>query len=380
MARLGKVIVVGGGVGGLATALGLHRAGFEVEVHERYDDFQHHATGFTLWSYSVARLGSLGLTPEALDAVGGRVDFTEIRNQEGLLIEKMPVGEVCAKLGAPTFEIRRAGLLRALLEKLPAGTLRNGSECVAVEDEGDRAVAVFADGSHATGDLLVGADGIRSVVRHAIVGETPIRYSGYDGTSAVIPFTHPLLPPRTHVDLWGRGAKAGVAGLGQGHVRWYVTRKAAAGTPMPKAEILEHLSGWYELARAAVEATPESEMKYASFSDIPPIRTWHRGRIVLLGDAAHATTPFAAMGANMAIEDAAQLISLLGDATTVEGALASFEESRKKRTEDIVKKGRVMSRLTQLHSGFAAWLRDQAFLHIPPDQVEKITREMASGA
>jgi 2-polyprenyl-6-methoxyphenol hydroxylase-like FAD-dependent oxidoreductase len=379
MARLERVIVVGGGVGGLTTALALQRAGITVEVHERHDDFQHHATGFTLWSYAVGRLEKLGIGPEALDAVGGRVAFTEIRNQEGRLIERMPVGEVAAKLGAPTYEIRRAGLLRAIAAELAEGVLRLGSECVRVEEEGERVSAVLADGSRAAGDLLVGADGIHSIVRTTVAGKTPLRYSGYDGVSAVVPFTHSLLPPNTHVDIWGRGAKAGVADLGHGHARWYVTRRAPAGTPFPKDEVRAHLRGWYELAQAAVAATPEEDLKQAAFFDIPPIRTWCRGRMVLLGDAAHATTPFAAMGANMAIEDAAQLIGLLGAAESVESGLHAFQDARKKRTEDIVKKGRVMSRLTQLHSSFAAWLRDQALLHMPPDQVERVTKEMASG-
>jgi len=379
MARLERVIVVGGGVGGLTTALALQRAGIAVEVHERHDDFQHHATGFTLWSYAVARLGELSLGPAALDAVGGRVAFTEIRNQEGRLIERMPVGEVSAKLGAPTYEIRRAGLLRAIAGKLSGDVLRLGSECVRVEAEGERVCAVLADGSRAAGDLLVGADGIHSIVRTAVVGETPLRYSGYGGVNAVVPFTHPLLPPHTHVDIWGRGAKAGVADLGQGHARWYMTHRAPAGMPFPKDEVREHLRGWYELVQAAVDATPEADLKPAAFFDIPPLLTWRRGRMVLLGDAAHATTPFAAMGANMAIEDAAQLIDLLGVAESVESGLHAFQDARKKRTEDLVKKDRVMSRLTQLHTGFAAWLRDQALLHMPPDQVEKVTKEMAGG-
>ena len=98
-----------------------------------------------------------------------------------------------------------------------------------------------------------------------------------------------------------------------------------------------------------------------------------------MGDAAHATTPFAAMGANMAIEDAGVLVEALADSDTVEAALAKFEDSRKERAEDVVAKGRIMGRVTQLHSPFAAWLRDQAFLHMPEDDTERVTREMASG-
>ena len=94
---------------------------------------------------------------------------------------------------------------------------------------------------------------------------------------------------------------------------------------------------------------------------------------------AHATTPFGAMGANMAIEDAAELVALLDQSDSVPSALETFQTERKRRTEAIVKRGRKMSRMTQLHSPFAAWLRDQAFLHMPAEQTEKVTREMAAG-
>ena len=124
---------------------------------------------------------------------------------------------------------------------------------------------------------------------------------------------------------------------------------------------------------------PEEEIQQISYFDIAPLRQWTRGRMVLIGDAAHATTPFAAMGANMAIEDAMELTESIKQAEDLAAAFAAFESSRKKRTEQIVKRGRVMSRLTQLHSPFAAWLRDQAFLHMPAAETEKVTREMASG-
>jgi 2-polyprenyl-6-methoxyphenol hydroxylase-like FAD-dependent oxidoreductase len=98
------------------------------------------------------------------------------------------------------------------------------------------------------------------------------------------------------------------------------------------------------------------------------------------GDAAHATTPFAAMGANMAIEDSIELANLIGGCDDIEQALDDFQDLRKKRTEGIVKHGRFMARMTQLHSPLAAWLRDQAFLHMPAEEIERVTKEMASGS
>jgi len=378
--RIGKALIVGAGIGGLTAAVGLHRRDVPVEVYEKYPSAQKHTTGFTLWSYALGRLAELGLGPDEMNHVGSPVEITEIRNQEGRGISRMPVGEVSRKLGHESFEIRRPRLLQVLESCLPAGTVRRGMECVAVDSSANGASIELADGSRASGDLVIGADGIHSTVRDFVAGPTELRDSGYRGCSAVATFSDQLLPPRTHVDVWGRGGKAGVADVGEGRARWYLTWKAKLDSNrQTREQLVASYSSWDPLIRRVIEATKESDIVHHEFFDIAPIRTWRRGRVVLVGDAAHATTPFAAMGANMTIEDTSVLMKELDEAGRIESALESFEAVRKKRTEDVVAKGRTMARLTQLHSSFAAWLRDQAFRHMPVAETERVTREMASG-
>ena len=380
MASIDKAVIAGAGVGGLTAALALHRLGVSVEVYEKYPGKQHHTTGFTLWSYAVARLATLGIGTDDMDRVGSAVEITEIRNQAGRLISKMPVGEVSRKLGAESYEVRRPVLLETLEARLPAGTVRRDCECVAAHDEGETASLELADGSRVTGDLVIGADGIHSKLRESVAGPTALRDSGYRGCSAVAEFSSDQLPAKHHIDIWGKGGKAGIADIGRGWARWYLTWKLKRDTQLQtRAQILDAVRDWDPVMAAVVAATRESEIGHHQFSDIPPIETWRKGRIVLIGDAAHATTPFAAMGANMTIEDVGVLVSGLERGPTVETTLEDFEAARKKRTEDVVSKGRTMARLTQLHSSFAAWLRDEAFLHMPPDATERVTREMASG-
>jgi 2-polyprenyl-6-methoxyphenol hydroxylase-like FAD-dependent oxidoreductase len=374
-------VIVGGGVGGLTAAIALQRAGISCEVHEKHTELQRRATGFTLWSYAIQRLHGLGVPPAALDAAGGAIEFTEIRNQAGKLIEQMPVGAVSRALGAPSYDMRRADFLSALIAQLEPGTLHMGSECVAVTPGAERASIELAGGARIEADLVIGADGIHSVLRDPVAGGSELRYSGYAAVAAVLPFEHDLLQRNRHVEIWAKGSKGGVADVGRGLARWYVTAKLPSGAiaRFGKREALDHVRGWYPLLAAAIEATDEAEIVRTEAWDLRPLDTWINGRVVLLGDAAHATTPFAAMGANMTIDDANVLVGLLVEKHAVADALVEFQAHRKRRTEDIVKKGRLMGRVSQLHSPFAAWLRDQAFLHMPPDQVERVTREMASG-
>jgi 2-polyprenyl-6-methoxyphenol hydroxylase-like FAD-dependent oxidoreductase len=380
MAELERVVVVGGGVGGLTVALALKRAGVAVEVHEKYPQLAGRATGFTLWSYAIKHLQDLGLDDPT--RIGSPIAVTEIHNQKGDLIEEMPVGEVSAKLGAPSCDVNRRDLQRVAIELLGDGIVHMGSECVDVELDGDTATAVLADGSRAEGSLVIGADGAHSITRVKIAPDAKVKYSGFGGWGGVLDrFEHELMKPHRHVEVWARGSKGGVADVGNGAVRWYVTRHAAAGAegPVDKAEILEHIDGWYELLRAAVEAADPASIVTTEAWDMDPIERWFDRRLVLLGDSAHLTTPFASMGACMTIDDAVNLVAHLTSASTVEEALSAYQDDRKKRDEDTVEEARKMGKLQQIHSPLVSWLRDEAFEHAPPDKMRQVAEEMAKG-
>jgi FAD-dependent urate hydroxylase len=381
MSELNKVVIVGGGVGGLTTALALHGAGVEVEVHEKYAHPAGRATGFTLWSYAIKHLQDLGLDDPT--RIGSPIEFTEIHNQRGDLIEEMPVGEVSRKLGAPSCDVNRRELQVVATELLGDGVVHMGSECVDVEQDGDTAAAVLAGGARAEGDLVIGADGAHSVTRGKVAPEAKLDYSGFSGWGGVLDgFEHELLKPNRHVEIWARGSKGGVADIGNGSVRWYVMHRAPAGGAdgaVDKDKILAHIDGWYELLGAAVEAADPNTIVTTEAWDMEPIDTWFDRRLVLLGDSAHLTTPFASMGACMTIEDAVDLVSHLTSGRPLNDALEAYEADRKKRDEDVVQKGRHMGKLQTLHSPLMCWLRDEAFEHMPPDKMREVTEEMAKG-
>jgi 2-polyprenyl-6-methoxyphenol hydroxylase-like FAD-dependent oxidoreductase len=149
--------------------------------------------------------------------------------------------------------------------------------------------------------------------------------------------------------------------------------------PVAKDEIREHIAGWYELLGAAVEAADPASIVQTEAWDLEPLDTWVDGRVVLLGDSAHATTPFASMGACMTIQDCRALVDRLVSDAPLEEALGTYQNARKENDEAVVRHSRRMGTLAMLHSPILGWLRDEAFSHMPEDKMRAVTEEMARG-
>jgi 2-polyprenyl-6-methoxyphenol hydroxylase-like FAD-dependent oxidoreductase len=382
MSEVERVVIVGGGVGGLAAAVGLRRAGIEVEVHEKYDHLARRASALTLWSYAIKSLRELGISePERF---GAPIDVAEIRERDGTRIEEIPVGAVSRELGAPSYEVDRRLFREACLELLGDGVVRMGSECVGIEQHEREAIALLADGGRAAGDLVIGADGAHSVTRGAVAAEPQLRYAGYSAWAGVLEsFEHPLLGPNRHIEIWAEGSIGGVADLGQGRARWYVTHDSRPGAKwgeVDKRAVLEHVAGWYELLPAAVAAAEASSMVTMEAWELEPLPSWIDRRLVLLGDSAHLTTPSVSGGACTTIEDAAALTRLLAGATPLPESLRRFERERKRKDERMVRRSRWAGKLQHLRSPTGRWLRDHAIEHLPESQARRIVARMAAGS
>lgn len=382
VAELERVVVVGGGVGGLTVALGLAKAGVAVEVHEKYDHLARRASALTLWSFAIERLRELGI--EDPDEFGTPIDVTEIRERDGTLIEEVPVGKVCRSLGALSYEVDRRRFRAACLKLLGEGVVRTGSECVGVEQDAQGAAALLAGGGRAKGDLVIGADGAHSVTRSYVTANPRLDYAGYSAWAGVIErFEHPALQPNRHVEVWGGGSIGGVADLGGGRARWYVTHATPPGIKwgdVEKKRILDHVADWYGLVGDAVEAADSASIVTMEAWELEPLESWIDRRVVLLGDAAHLTTPSVSGGACTTIEDAAALVSQLTGGEALPEALRAFEHERKRHDERMVRESRWIGKLQHMHSPVGRWVRDHALEHLPRSQAERIAERMARGA
>ena len=345
-----RVIVVGGGIAGLSAAIALRRTGNEAVVLERAPRIDPVGAGITLFANAMRALDRLGVG-EAVAARGAAATRSAILTSDGRELTRVP-----SDLLEGTIALHRADLQAELAAA--SGDVRLGVEVTAVEQGEDGVVARSTDGSEERGDLLVGADGLSSVVRRAIARRAdPLRrLHGLAGS--LLGAGGSRAPDRS----WGVGERFGLVDIGRGRTYWFATKNAPEGEPDEpggrKAEIRRRFSGWHEPIAAVVEAADESAILRNDVYYLEPIPRWSDGRVVLVGDAAHATTPGVGQGAAQAIEDAVVLADRLAVRGRTAAALAEYETIRRPRAEAVLKMSRRVDKAAQLANPLGWRLRN----------------------
>lgn len=368
-----SAIIVGGGIGGLSVALALARAGIACTVLERAESLGEVGAGIQLSPNATHVLGAFGLS-DALNRVAFRPDAVEARGwRNGRLINRAPLGSFAEEqFGAPYLHIHRADLVSVLADAIAANpliSLRLGQTGIACASDGTATVAT-RDGQYLSADLLIGADGIHSVVRETLFGPQEPRFTGNVAWRGVIPAT-----------LIVNAGVAPVAGLWMGpgaHFVHYFVRRGellnfvgivetadwqdeswtARGS---KGQLLRDFGHWHPVVHRIVSAAPEDGCFRWALFDRAPLPNWSKGNASLLGDACHPTLPFMAQGACMAIEDAAVLANCLvgADRAQVPDRLLRYEALRKERTTAIQTGSRRNARTYHLRPPLS-WLRNRA--------------------
>lgn len=376
-----KVIVVGAGIGGLAATVALRKAGFAVQLYERRDVDEHDqlGSGLTLWSNAVRALAVLGLD----SAVRGRARvLTLFDNQtsRGRSIARWELAEDLARYGQPSVNITRDALHRILGCAAGSYGVHYGSICTGVAPHPGGVRVSFADGSQADADVLVGADGVNSTVRQALHGPGTSRYSGYPIWRALVDIDHPAIAAATHRQLWGRGARFGYYRVGpDGELYWWATTGAAEDDVEPpqrrQARLLDLFGGWADPVQQILRATPPERIARTRVYHAAPLRSWGRGPVTLLGDAAHAMTFNVGQGACQAIEDAVVLAHHLSTNPEPAVALRRYETERVRRTGPMVRRARVIGRLGALRGPAACAVRDALLRRVLPGPAQARHRQ-----
>ncbi|MFE1906848.1 FAD-dependent monooxygenase [Streptomyces gardneri] len=356
-----RAVVVGAGIGGLTAAVALHRDGWQVTVLERAADLAPVGAGIGLAPNSQRALDVIGLGDRVRELAAWQGDGG-MRAPDGRWLARTDARAAAARFGGPLVLLHRATLVEILTSALPEGTVRTGAAATLADPGDDRRPARLTTPEGETeAELVVGADGIRSGIRHALFPEHPgTRYAGCTTWRVVVPA--PARPFAPH-ETWGAGRLWGTQPLKDGRVYAYAMAAAPAGGHAPddeRAELLRLFGDWHHPVPEILAAVDPGQVLRHDVHHLPdPLPAFHRGRVALLGDAAHAMMPSLGQGGNQAIEDAVVLAhhARSGPGFDPADALAAYTADRLPRTTAIVRKAARTGAVTLLSARPAVALR-----------------------
>ena len=346
MTRTRTALIIGGGIAGPATAMALQKAGIEPVIYEAHPAGADGIGAFlTLASNGIDALRVLAADKPAL-AAGFPTPAITLRSGTGKRLGQTRTGGSLPD-GTTSHTIKRADLYRVLHEEASSRGIgvEHGKRLIAAEEGGDRVRAVFADGTEAEGDVLIGCDGVHSTVRPIIDSAAPApAYAGLLNTGGYARGVQVDTEPGSYEMIFGKRAFFGYATAPGGEVWWFANlprrgepaRGQAIGGGQWRPRLRELFADDAGPASALIEATPQI-MTMSPIHVIAHLPAWHNGRMIVIGDAAHAPSPTSGQGASLSIEDAVVLAKSLRDQPGPQAAFAAFEAARRPRVERIIK-------------------------------------------
>lgn len=378
-----RIAIIGGGIGGLTLAIALQRRGFSVNVYEGAPKIQPLGAGLVLAANAIKAFMDIGIGDTVLKA-GHVLKLLRIKDEKGRVLTETDSEALSRKFGViNNFAIHRADLHQVLADALHPGSLYINKRCVDLVPQGPATLLKFADETFTLADHVIAADGIHSVVRKKLLPDTRPRYAGYTCWRGVIDNLPDAAGTDETVETWGAGRRFGTVPLSSGRLYWFACLNAKENDDRMRGfrneDLLRHFRHFHKPIPEIITATPPEAIIWNDIIDLPPLKKFAFGNILLMGDAAHATTPNMGQGACMAVEDAAVLARCMEGNRSASDAFQEFERQRIARTTNIVNKSWSIGKVAQLENPVLVALRNAAIKLTPPSVAEKQIKYLISG-
>jgi 2-polyprenyl-6-methoxyphenol hydroxylase-like FAD-dependent oxidoreductase len=352
-----KIIIIGGGIGGAATALACHRSGFNVTVYERTQELREVGAGIALWANATHVLKNLGLLEDVISA-GNLITNYQFNSQNGKELVNIPVDG----FELPVVGIHRADLHSLLWSNVSKEKFILGQTFQQFEQNGDKVRAYFTSGLTDEGDALIGADGLRSRLRAALFGDKPPIYRNFTTWRGLTDFIPSGYRSGYIREFLGAGKGFGFMMLGKNRMYWYaavkVPQEQTDKTMISKKELERMFHKWFPSIPELIAATDETSILKTNLYDRVPIQPWGQQNITLLGDAAHPMLPTLGQGACMALEDALVISKCLQKQPNAVLAFQEYESKRFARTKYIVEQSLQSGKMGELENHLAVGVRN----------------------
>lgn len=367
-------IIIGGGIGGLTSAIALRGHGIDAHVFEAAPELREVGAGIWMPPNAMQVLDRLGIAG-AVRSAGRAVQRAELHDAQRGLLQAMDLGRLTQRYHAGTVAIHRARLQQILAAGLPPEVVHLGRECTDITQEPGLVQVRFGDGGEVGAPLAIGADGLRSVVRSRLFPRSTIRYSGQTSYRGVARCSLPSQLVGSGWEVWSAGCRFGFSAIADEEVYWFAVEDAPSAGVDPPGTVLPHLKALFESfpgpAAMLLERTAEEAITRTDLCDLQPMRTWYSGRVALLGDAAHATTPNLGQGGAQAIEDAYILADRLAEnGADVTRAFVEYQQRRKPKADRVVNTSWWLGKMAHLRNPLARRLRN-TMMRLTPDRASE---------
>lgn len=358
--------ICGAGIAGLTTAVALHQKGIYPLVFEAAPAISPVGAGLGLAANAIKAFKAIGLDQQVISA-GQFLNAMNIYDHHGKMLTRTDSRKISEKYGQDNFCIHRADLHKLLLSQIDPDYIQTHKKLEKPEQSGSSMILNFTDGTSFKTDYLIAADGINSVVRQHLLPEIAPRYAGYTCWRAVI--ENPLPGYTDAAEYWGPAGRFGLVPLKDHQLYWFccinATRNNPAMKQMTSQKLLAHFSNYPSEIIQVLEHSANASLIWGDITDLPLLKNYAFGNTVLIGDAAHATTPNMGQGACQAIEDAVVLAQEISKADDPAAAFKAFEKRRMKRTQEIVRNSATLGKVAQWENRMLISIRNGLFSILP---------------
>ncbi len=379
-----KIAIIGGGIGGLTTAIALKQSGIDFEIFEAAPELKPVGAGIVMASNAMQVFQRLGIEKKIMDA-GLEIVEACVVDQSFKMISDLAVKEkIAPRYGIGSYALQRGRFQQALLTEIDSNKIHLNKRISSLIQHAGNVELKFNDGSTAEADLVIGADGIKSVVRKNLFGEMPLRYSGQTCWRGIARYTLPPDKSMHSYEMWGKqkGLRFGFVPTSANEVYYFTTLYSPPHQMdepgQVKNKLLNLYSSFGSLPQQLIEATPEASIIRSDINDFVPIKNWWKGRVALIGDAAHATTPNLGQGGCQAVEDAFVIARCLKENPAPEIAFKKYQTIRYQKALHVVTLSWNLGKMTNLANPILQSMRNGLMRSIPESmsvkQLDKVLR------